>query len=314
MRLTGLAAIVASLCLPAAASAGPPLSDYAVFSATGRVTIGAGSSIHAVPTAPNPLVGSGYAGTGAAVFMNGGASVEGDVRSAGNVTLQNGNIITGTVYHAPGTTLTHGSPFFIGGEVVGDPELPAFPAASPCGSGGTSYNLGNGQILTLAPNSYGSVRLGGACTLKLSSGVYYFGELKSGNGLKLQVDLTGGPLQIHACAGGGGDGSVDFGSVTMQLVGGAGGSAEVAATMIRLEVQGVSGTGHSFEASGSSTWMGDIFAPNGSIHFGGSGCCSLWTGHFHALGEVDLEHAVTGELPPVPAAMSTWGRVKTQYR
>ena len=60
MRRLGLAVIVASLCLPGFASAGPPLSQYAVYSATARVTIGAGSSSQAVPLAPNPLVGSGY--------------------------------------------------------------------------------------------------------------------------------------------------------------------------------------------------------------------------------------------------------------
>lgn len=293
----------------------PPLADYAVFAATDKVTIGAGSRVLATLSAPTPVVGSGYAGAAyAAVFMNGGAAVQGDVRSAGSVAMANGTSISGIVYHAAGTTFTHGTPYLIGGEVIGDPELPAFPPASPCASGGANYNLGNGQVLTLAPGSYGTVRLGGACTLNLSSGDYYLGDLKSGNGLRLNFDLSGGPLQVYLCAGGGGDGSVDFGSVTAALVAGAGGDADVAATMIRFEPQGISPVGWSFEASGSSTWIGDVVAPNGSIHYGGSGCCSLWTGRFHALGQVDLEHAVTGELPPTPAATTTWGRVKVQYR
>jgi len=313
MRKLGFMLLFAALS-PSIAQAGPPLSEYAIFAATDRVTLGAGSSVLATLNNPVPVVGSGRAGAVTAVFMNGGAIIQGDVRSAGNVQLQNGNVITGTVYHAPGTTLTHGSPFSIGGEVVGDPELPTLPSASACASGGPTYNLGNGQVLTLAPGSYGFVRLGGACTLNLSSGTYYLGELKSGNGLTLRVDLTGGPINIYVCAGGGGGGFVDFGSVTMQLVGGAGGNPDIAATMIRLEAQGSSGTGWSFEASGSSTWYGDVFTPNGSIHYGGSGCCSYWTGRLHALGQVDLEHAVTGELAPVPAAPTTWGQIKATYR
>lgn len=315
MRIAHLAALAVLVSFPVTVSAGPPLSDYAIFAATDRVVIGAGSSILALPTSPTPVVGSGYSGSSyAAIFLNGAASVQGDMRSAGNVSLQNGTSITGTIYHAAGTTLTHGNPYFIGGEVIGDPELPAFPPASPCVSGGPSYNLGNSQVLTLAPGSYGSVHLGGACTLDLSSGVYSLGDLKSGNGLRLNVDLSGGPIQVYVCAGGGGSGYVDFGSVTTVLVAGAGGDPNLASTMIRFEAQGTSPTGWSFEASGSSTWLGDVVTPNGSIHYGGSGCCSLWTGHFHAYGQVDVEHAVTGELPPVPAAPMTWGRVKVQYR
>jgi hypothetical protein len=313
VRIIRVLALVAA-GLPSVARAGPPLTQYAICAATPRVSIGAGSSVMATPNNPAPIVGSGRAGAVTAVFMNGGAIVQGDVRSAGNVVLQNGNVITGTVYHAAGTTLTHGSPFSIGGEVIGDPELPTLPAASACASGGTSYTLGNGQTLTLAPDSYGFVRMGGACTLNLSSGTYYLGELKTGNGLTLNVDLSGGPLNLFVCAGGGGGGFVDFGSVVMNLVGGAGGNPDIAATMIRLEAQGVSGTGFSFEASGSSTWLGDVFTPNGSIHYGGSGCCSHWIGRLHALGQVDLEHAVTGELAPTPAKNSTWGQVKATYR
>lgn len=311
-----LPAVLGVILVPTVALAGPPLSDYAIFAATDNVVLGGNSQVSFVPGAPTPVVGSGYAGSAyAAVQLNGGAAVQGDVRSMGDVTLMNSTMISGTVYHAPGTVITLGSPATIGGEVIGDPELPTLPPAATCASGGTNYTIANGGSLPLAPGPYGIVQLGGACELNLSSGTYFFEELRSGNGLRLKVDLSGGPLRVYACSGpGGGAGFVDFGSVTTIIVAGAGGDPNTAASMIRFEPQGTSPLGWSFEASGSSNWLGDVVTPNGSIHFGGSGCCSYWNGRFHAQGKVDIEHAVTGSLPTQIVTQTTWGRVKVLYR
>ena len=313
MRRNLAASVFALSMIPLAASAGPPLSHYAIFAATDRVKIGAGSHVAFLPGAPTPIVGTGYKGTiNPGVFLNGGALIQGDVRSASDVSLANGCAITGTVYHPAGTTVSLGSGSTTAGQLIGNPELPVLPAASPCASGGTNHTIANGQSLTLAPGSYGSIQLGGACHLSLSSGAYYLTKLTSGNGLRLNVDLSGGPLSVYVC-GVSGEGYTDFGSVTTSIVAGPS-DPNTASQMIKFEPQGASATGWSFEASGSSKWLGTVFSPNGSIHFGGGGCCSSWTGQFLAQGQVNLEHAVTGSLPTEISRIATWGRVKSMYR
>src|SRR5439155_7331013 len=138
-------------------------SDYVIL-AGDKVTIGAGSQMQG-------LVGSSLS-TGTAnqfaVTVAGAASVQGDVRSADDIKLNNGAAISGTAYHPGGTNISMGAGASVGGEVIADPELPALPAPAVFASGGTSYTgLPNGTNLTLAPGSYGDVILGGGCTLNL---------------------------------------------------------------------------------------------------------------------------------------------------
>ena len=289
------------LVLAAASSqaATVPLSNFVIFGAA-KVTVGGSSLI-------SGLVGSSLATsipTALAVELMGAAEVNGDVRSAGNVTLNNGTRIVGTLYRAIGTTLHLGSPASVGAEVIGDPELPSLPTPTSSTSGGPSYTgLPNGTTLTLEPGSYGTVQLAGACTLNLSAGDYYFDLLTSGNGLNLNLDLGAGSIRIFVT------GKADFGSVDVGLTNGGD------ASQIYLETHGSGAAGfNAFEASGGSDWLGDVFAPYGDIHFGGSGCCSTFQGRFHSGAEVDIEHAVTGVGPPVAVAPATWGQVKSLYR
>src|SRR5215475_9715932 len=118
-RSQGLSFLAGSVCFllaAAAFAAGPPITDYIVYGENG-VKIGAGSSVTGLTGARNNFF------QGKAVFLNGGASVQGDVRSGGNVGLGNGATITGIVYHAVGTTVTVPPSSSIGGALEQDPEL-----------------------------------------------------------------------------------------------------------------------------------------------------------------------------------------------
>jgi hypothetical protein len=66
---------------------------------------------------------------------------------------------------------------------------------------------------------------------------------------------------------------------------------------IYLEAQGSSNT-FAFTAGGGSEWIGTVFTPNAGIHFGSGSSASTLNGHFWSKGFLDIEHSVTGTLPP----------------
>ncbi len=268
-----------------AMAAGPPITDYTVYGLNG-VKIGAGSVVAGLTGAQN------NGANGSAVKLNGAASVVGDVRSGGDVSLANGVTITGTLFRATGTSLAIGSGTTIGGagDVVGDdPAQLAFPLPSvfPCPTGGPSFNFANSASQTLAPGPYGNLSAGGLFNLTLSAGTYTFDSISTGNGAIIHVAST--PIRILVC------GSATFGSVQVL-------PTFLTSNAVSVEVQAV-GAG-AFRASGNSHWSGDVFAPNGEIGFGGSGCCSSFLGHLWAGANVDIQHGVSGSssefLPPPP--------------
>src|SRR5437773_12542019 len=101
--------VCASLLVPlmllgtARALAGPPIQEYTVYGEDG-VFIGASSTVNGLTGARNndPVNGN-------AIKLNGGANINGDARSGGNVNLQNSAHVTGTVFRAVGTILTLGA-------------------------------------------------------------------------------------------------------------------------------------------------------------------------------------------------------------
>jgi len=280
------------------AIAAPVLQDYLIL-AGGKVTVGGGSNAIG-------LVGSAYTGAANqfAVTVAGAASIQGECRSAHNIQLNNGAVITGNAIHPSGTTITMGSGASVGANVIANPDLPSLPSPTSFTSGGTSYSgLPNGATLTLAPGSYGDVTLGGACTLNLSAGVYKFNSIHTGNGLDLKLDLQGGSIQVLVTT------DAHFGSLDVFF------TSPGSSNNVYLEAQG-SGTAtySAFSAGGGSDWLGTVFAPNGGIHFGGSGCCSSFQGHFWSGSFVGLEHGLTGSGPAVAVVPTTWGAAKQLFR
>ena len=281
------------LSTPAASSA-EPLSSYVIFSQT-RVIIGQNSMI-------NGLVGANFKAdsstqANAEVFLNGNAMIIGNVQSGDDITIGSGGQITGSVTLPmspaglnplnPGgagvLTLNGGT---VGGAVINAmPSLPSLPAQEPAVNftGGPSFSgNGNNFTLSLGPGQYGDVVLGGSNTLNLSSGTYHFNSLSSQNNLTINIDLTGGPVHIFSKT------SIQFGSVQMHLIGGT--AADVT---WEADASGL----NAFQAGGSSTVVGDILTPNGTIHIGsGSSENASFTGHLWGH-DVDIEHGVDGMVP-----------------
>ena len=266
-------------CLLAAATAwaaGPPIDDYIVYGENG-VKIGVGSTVVGLTGARNNY----FPFQNSAVRLNGTGSVQGDVRSGGNVTLGNGGSITGTVYHPATAVLNKPPTATVGAEVIGYPELPTLPAPTPYACGGQSFSGANSQSLSLTntpTNSYGDLTFGAGFTLTLvNSGDYFINSITTANGAKIVVASP--PVRLYVC------GAASFGSVEVL-------PASLNSTDLRLEVHAVGD--NAFKGTGGSNWIGDVFAPFGTIHFGGSGCCTFFNGRFWAGQQVDIEHGVLG--------------------
>jgi hypothetical protein len=291
-------ALVAVLAVSASEGfAAPTVSDYTLLAGR-KVIIGGGSLI-------SGLVGAGFTGAQneRAILLNAGADLDGDARSAWHVQLNNGCFIFGSVIHPAGTQIFYGNPAAVGLDVIGNPELPALPAETPFSSGGVSYTgLGNGAVVTIPPDSYGTVALGGACTLNLAAGDYYFDALSAGNGLHLNVNLQGGQTKIYVT------GQASFGSVDVALPSG-GSSSDI---YLESHWVGTGGQPFGFKATAGSEWVGDVYTPASGIHFGGSAGPTVFFGRFVAAHDVDIEHGVTN-IPPVAVEPSSWGSIKGMF-
>ena len=264
------------LLLASVASAvGPALSEYTIFGENG-VVIGFDSDIVGLVGARNedPVNGN-------AVRLNGLSTVTGDVRSGGDVNLQNQASVSGAVIHAPGTTLTLNNGSSVGSNVVADPMLPTLPPNSPfnCPTGGANDSGGNNQARVLTPGAYGALSFGGGFDLTLNgAGDYFFDAITAGNGSTITVTQPG--TNVFVC------GPVRFGSVNVTLL-----TQSNSPCDFYLETK-ASGD-NAVQFGGNSNWIGDVFAPNGEIHIGSGGSVGSFIGRFFS-NQVDVEHSIQG--------------------
>ncbi|HEY8515734.1 MAG TPA: hypothetical protein VIS07_09495 [Candidatus Binatia bacterium] len=299
MRTSRWTAVLAGMVLVGIATrvlaAGPPIEAYTIFGENG-VIIGFDSDIVGLVGARNE-----HPVTGDAVRLQGRATIDGDVRSGGDVNLQNNAAVFGTVYRAPGTTLSLGSNSTVGGDVVGDPMLPDLPAPTPftCPTGGQNFSGGNNQSLSLGPGTYGALSFGGRFNLTLDgAGDYFFQSINAGNGSTLRVTQFG--TRVFVC------GAARWGSVNVTVANGG-------ACGFRLETHATGA--NAFQAGGNSNWIGNVFAPNGEIHIGSGGSRGTFVGQLFANG-IDIEHSIAGIAdncvnPPPPPPPGEVGKDAT---
>lgn len=130
--------------------------------------------------------------------VNGKISTSTTDKSA--VTLEQGSVVGGNVYHNSGTKLTAnwGSSYVsdVVGPVTG-PAMDVLPGASAFNAGTTLFNLNAYQSGALGQGTYGRINLGYDSTLKLTAGNYYFDSLDIGGYGKLIFDLAGGAINLY---------------------------------------------------------------------------------------------------------------------
>lgn len=115
----------------------------------------------------------------------------------------------------------------------------------------TDYNVKRDEALTLAPGTYGRVKLGGRSVLNLTHGEYYFESLITGSGGTINMDLTSGDeLAIFALR------DVKIGK--NQVINLTGGDA----SDVYVEVH------NNFKIGTGSDWFGTVYAPYKNVIIG----------------------------------------------
>ncbi|MEN9577509.1 MAG: hypothetical protein RJA70_518 [Pseudomonadota bacterium] len=170
---------------------------------TGAVTVGAHAPVAACVLATEEL-NVHYRGelnapviySGGAVNLSPDAQVTGDVSGRGNAVLESNSVVDGDLTLVGTQSGT--------GDVTGELSLNAVVPVQTIGSvtfQGTGRNISvpRRQRRTLAPGSYGTVRVDHRGTLALDgAGLYHFKLLEFGEGAVLLVDTTGGSYDVRA--------------------------------------------------------------------------------------------------------------------
>lgn len=240
------------------------LTDYSIFGANG-VSTGSYAAIHGlIGSSGNVNVGYGgdlFAGGRAGGNFTGGSYFEtmaasADVIANGNIDLGYGAHVRGNA--TAGGTVSLGTYGVVDGvttEFAGTPysTIPSLPAPTPFTAGGSNqHSNGAADPLTLPPGTYGALTTGSYGIVNLSSGAYFFDSFSLGYGADLNVNVTGGDIQIYSI------GNVNFGSYVDFVVTGGG------AQNIYWETHG------DFGGSYGGTLYGTVFAPGGTVVLGQS--------------------------------------------
>ena len=235
----------------------------------------------------NDISGSVHAGGD--VTNGNKTSVGADVVAGGNVNLANGNQVDGSVHAGQDVFSNYGKKATVGGDVVagnqvslhnskgvagqildsttnpaGNPSAPAtyapvtLPEASSFSTGSTDINHWQGGELTLDPGAYGDVQFNQGTTLNLTSGTYTFDSLNGTGASNLNLDLTGGGIEMYV------RGTTDFAPLNVSVNGVAlenlSDSQLEQAANVFLETHGdFNMWGH------GSEWFGTVFAPDHAI-------------------------------------------------
>ena len=273
MRSVGVAVLIllilVGFILPGSVFAVTTINDYVVYGVNG-VKVGGASVV-------NGLVGAQFGDPSfpqdSAVFLNAGAAINGDVRSGTNVNLQNNCAINGTLYITNGMSIVKGSGSSITATNFGNPDLPVFPAASVY-SAGTS-NISQNTSLTLTAGSYSNLSFSGG-TLTLTSGTYFVASLTLSGTASVNLNTTGGPINIFAT------GNVNVDGRDALVTG---------ANAINWEIHG-----NWTQNGGAMGWAGTLFVPNGKATIGSGSGNADFTGRVWA-NSVDIQHGVTVMVP-----------------
>ncbi|HEV8504193.1 MAG TPA: S8 family serine peptidase, partial [Chitinophagaceae bacterium] len=205
--------------------------------------------------------------TGTPITTGSGAILKDSVVAKGNINIKAGTVKqvflpTGTTYTGPTPTIPPVQKVAV--NLLKLPVMPPMPTTMSNGNAGTR-NITKDTVI--GPGSYGDLALPGGKTVTLSgAGTYIFNSIKNAgttnNTFVFDFKGVGGNFIIHVVN------DVNLNKNGVTLVNGGG------ANYIFLEAMGTGSTsnGNSFNldpgSSGSSKWLGTVWAPNGNINLG----------------------------------------------
>jgi hypothetical protein len=230
-------------------SAGGSLYDnFGAVTTTGDVTVNG----HAIATFFGSIGGDLNVGRDANLTADVGGSIRagGYVKTSGDTT---GGIHAGSTIASTGTVGGGQFPFS-----AANPDSHAhvaLPDGHTFASGGPSYVLNTFESKTLAPGSYGDLAFIGSNTVNLSSGNYYFDDIRSiGSFTTFNINSSGGPVNIFVT------GSVFLQSPSVNLDGVSASSASSAnAAKVYWEI-------HGNLRLAFADFLGTVYTPSGDIY------------------------------------------------
>lgn len=335
--------VFAFVCLGLAANGQLLRQNFSVFGKEG-VQIGTSSQIATGDVGSSKLVqSSGTASFGGNIHAGGQVKLANSNTISGNVTVANAGLATGSAFQMGSNALlsgtanvsgdvvisggtingpvtysgTYSGPEPTNGKTKGIPQLPALPnlpsTESPSYAGGE--NITASKIIS--PGSWGTITLNGGQTLTFSRpGVYIFRAIKnSGNFNKFVFNFpdADGKFKIYIVE------DVALYKINISTNGKIPGlqtitNADLAARVF-MQVSGIGSTSPSGSdawtitngASGNnqSTWIGTVWAPNGTINVGSGSSLSkiigaLWSGkNVVVQNGVSITHAAFIDCSPV---------------
>ncbi|MDH5380305.1 MAG: S8 family serine peptidase, partial [Cyclobacteriaceae bacterium] len=211
--------------------------------------------------------------TGIVLSIGSNSILGGNIDVNGNIIID-GGIISGQVTHPIGTT--YSGPIPVGGNIIGEPTLPIFPALPTITNFPAAAEIAAiTSSTTITPGAYGDLKLNENQTITLNgTGVYVFNLIDNKNGNTLIFDFKDDPtgkflIYVHNNA--------QFGKVNSVILGGG------SANRIFTEVHGTGfGTDqYAFDiangsGNGESKWEGTVWAPYAGINIGsGTGSSSI---------------------------------------
>jgi hypothetical protein len=282
---------------------GTTITDFSVY-AEGNVTFGNSGKVE------NLLVGA----AGDVTFGNDGSALDG-IRAGNDFTALNGfttnsgnNIVTGNDAIIGANSILTGVDVIAGGTILigattnlpnlptragtlptpfsaGSPyQLPTLPASTSFTANNNDQDI-NGGTLFLIPDTYGVVDFGNGGTLELSSGNYIFKAINGLNNSILDLDLTGGDINIFV------EFDVTFtNNFNMMLTDGF-------ASNVFLETHG------NFTLANGGNVFGTIYSTVGDIT---SSVGGNFTGPLYAAGDITFGNDSVVMVPapvPIPATM-----------
>jgi hypothetical protein len=244
---------------------------FATANGCGSITGSGGTSVDSFNSTlgynSSHVLSGGNVGTNGNVSLSGGSMIYG---SAAVDSLTTGNCSSSAV---TGDTMNGGAKV-TGGLValngpVTYPVLPALNPAPPitnqnisgsCPSGMSGCTNGPGsQTVTLAPGTYGNVKLSGSAIADLSKGAYNFNSLVLTGGSKLSV-VGSGPVVVNLAGA-----SLSGGSPALDLTGGTMENSSGIPANLQFTYAGSQGV----NLSGGAASYATVYAPNAVVNISG---------------------------------------------
>lgn len=187
---------------------------------------------------------------GLGISQGGPTIYDSDMTAGSQISVGRNNTVNGDIT-SPSVSL--GNNTVVNGTVTETTVLAELLPSLSYSAGGTNISVPASGTLSLVPGSYGSLTVGDAATLVLSSGDYYFNSILINQDAIISIDIATGPVSINSTTQ-----IIMQEDLTMDMIPGGDDESEY------LKIQSLTDI---FVQDGSKI-LGQLIAPQGQINIG----------------------------------------------